>query len=210
MRSFGIFFCLAVTASAGEYAVLANGARLHADRHEAENGKVRLFNGAGYIELDAALVNRFDVEETVPAPPSLPQPPALPEPAPAVKPGLSIPELADAAADKYGLPRKLVRSVIAAESAFQAEALSPKGAIGPMQLMPGTARDLGVNPHDPAQNVDGGTRYLRDLLEKYNYGLWHSLAAYNAGPGAVDKYRGIPPYRETLNYVNRIDRDFKK
>jgi soluble lytic murein transglycosylase-like protein len=119
-------------------------------------------------------------------------------------------ELADRAADKYGLPRLLVRSVMAAESGFQPKAVSPKGAIGLMQLMPRTARDLGVNPLDPAQNVDAGTRYLRDLLEKYNYGLWHALAAYNAGPGAVDRYKGLPPYRETLNYVKRIDRSLKQ
>src|SRR5258705_6156427 len=118
MRSLAIFLCLAVTAFAGEYAVLANGARLHADRHEAEAGKVRLYKGAGFIELDAAQVHSFDVEEALPAPSSVPQPAALAEPTPAGKPELSIPALADAAADKYGLPRKLVRSVIAAESAF--------------------------------------------------------------------------------------------
>ncbi len=106
-------------------------------------------------------------------------------------------ELADAAADRYGLPRELVRSVMAAESGFQPWAVSPKGAIGLMQLMPETAQALGADPHDPAQNVDAGARYLRDLLEKYNYGLRHALAAYNAGPGAVDKYNGVPPYRET-------------
>jgi hypothetical protein len=74
-----------------------------------------------------------------------------------------------------------------------------------MQLMPGTAQVLGADPHDPAQNVDAGARYLRDLLEKYNYGLRHALAAYNAGPGAVDKYNGVPPYRETINYIGRMN-----
>jgi soluble lytic murein transglycosylase-like protein len=118
-------------------------------------------------------------------------------------------ELADAAADRYGLPRELVRSVMAAESGFQPLAISPKGAIGLMQLMPGTAQVLGADPHDPAQNVDAGTRYLRDLLERYNYGLRHALAAYNAGPGAVDKYNGVPPYRETINYISRIEKKFK-
>ena len=94
---------------------------------------------------------------------------------------------------------------MAAESGFQANAVSPKGAIGLMQLMPQTAADLGVDPHDPAQNVDAGVRYLRDLLIKYDGGLWHALAAYNAGPAAVDKYHGVPPYRETIDYITRID-----
>jgi len=205
-----VLVCLATSGSfAGEYAVLANGARLRADRHETEGGKTRLYNGPGFIELNADLVQSFEAEEVIPAAPTPPAVVIAPEPAPVAKPEPSIHELADAAADKYGLPRKLVRSVIAAESAFQPHAISPKGAIGPMQLMPGTARDLGVNPHDPAQNVDGGTRYLRDLLERYDNGLWRALAAYNAGPGAVDKYHGIPPYRETVNYVKRIDRAFR-
>lgn len=76
--------------------------------------------------------------------------------------------------------------------------------------MPSTAQSLGVNPKDPEQNVDAGTRYLRDLLEKYDGRLWHALAAYNAGPAAVEKYDGVPPYRETVDYVKRIDRDLKK
>ena len=91
-------------------------------------------------------------------------------------------ELADAAADRYGVPRQLVRSVMAAESGFQPQAVSPKGAIGLMQLMPRTAQDLGADPGDPAQNVDAGARYLRDLLDRYDWRLWHALAAYNAGP----------------------------
>jgi soluble lytic murein transglycosylase-like protein len=118
-------------------------------------------------------------------------------------------DLADEAADRYGLPRELVRSVMAAESGYSMEAISPKGAIGLMQLMPETARDLGVDPHDPMQNVDGGTRYLRDLLLRYNGGLRHALAAYNAGPGAVDRYKGIPPFAETIQYVARIERIFQ-
>ena len=119
-------------------------------------------------------------------------------------------ELADQAADKYGLPRWLVRSVMKAESGFQPQAISPKGAIGLMQLMPGTAQTLGADPKDPAQNADAGARYLRDLLTKYDGALWHALAAYNAGPGAVSKYGGIPPYADTIRYINRIDQDRKR
>ena len=76
-----------------------------------------------------------------------------------------------------------------------------------MQLMPSTAGMLGADARDPAQNVDAGARYLRDLLVKYDGALWHALAAYNAGPDAVDKYNAVPPYRETIRYINRIDRD---
>lgn len=195
-------------AFAGEYAVLANGSRLHIDRHETSGDKVRLYNADGYIEIDAASVKDYEAEEYVPPVAVPPLAPA--KPAPASQPAPSPAQLADAAADRYGLPRQLVRSVISAESAFQPQAVSSKGAIGLMQLVPSTAQALGADPHDPAQNVDAGTRYLRDLLEKYDGALWHALAAYNAGPGAVDKYQGIPPYRETINYVNRIDKDLKK
>ena len=197
---------LFLTASAvfgGEYAVLVSGSRLHADRHEVDGAKVRLYNGAGYVEMNRAEVLRFEEEDYL-------APSVSPPPAPAAIPALLPQQLADAAADKYGLPRQLVRSVIAAESGFQPQAVSPKGAIGLMQLMPSTAQTLGANPHDPAQNVDAGTRYLRALLEKYKGGLRHALAAYNAGPGAVEKYRGVPPYPETIKYLGRIERNLKK
>lgn len=132
------------------------------------------------------------------------------QPVEAPKPNPTAAELAEAAALKYGLPVALVRSVMAAESAGRTGAISPKGAIGLMQLMPDTAKELGVNPHDPAQNVDGGVRYLRDMLIRFDYQLWHALAAYNAGPGAVEKYNAVPPYRETIQYINRIDRAYSK
>jgi soluble lytic murein transglycosylase-like protein len=114
--------------------------------------------------------------------------------------------LVDEAADRYGLPRQLVHSLVKTESAYQPKAISPKGAIGLMQLMPGTAKLLGVDPHDPVQNVDAGARHLRDLLLKYDGGLYRALAAYNAGAGAVEKYRGVPPYRETVLYIQKIVR----
>lgn len=208
MRFLALLLLTAGAASAGEYALLANGSRMHVERHEIEGTSVRLFNGTGYIEMPATTVTGFEIEEPIPAeaaPAPPPEPVVLQTPAPAPSPT----ELADAAADKYFLPRSLVRSVMAAESGFQADAVSPKGAIGLMQLMPQTAQDLGADPHDPAQNVDAGVRYLRDLLNKYDGGLWHALAAYNAGPAAVDKYHGVPPYRETIDYINRIDHAFK-
>ena len=209
MRFLGILVLLstASAALAGEYAVLATGSRLRADRHETDGIKVRLYSNGGFIELDASQISTFEIFAD-PAPPPAAQPTAAAPAAPAPTPTPA--ELADAAADRYGLPRRLVRSVMSAESANRPAAVSPKGAIGLMQLMPSTAKDLGADPYDPAQNVDAGARYLRDLLLKYDYHLWHALAAYNAGPGAVQKYNGIPPYRETINYVNRIDRAYSK
>jgi soluble lytic murein transglycosylase-like protein len=204
-----LLFAAGSSAFAGEFAVLASGARLYADRHEADAAKVRLYHGSGFVEVDASKVKSFEPDESVAAPAPAPAP--APPVAAAVAPPAASPttplDLADAAADKYGLPRNLVRSVMSAESGFIAEAVSPKGAIGLMQLMPDTARDLGVDPNDPVQNVDGGTRYLRDLLLRYD---GHALAAYNAGPGAVDKYNGVPPYAETINYIGRIERKLKQ
>lgn len=109
------------------------------------------------------------------------------------------------AAKRYELDPALLRAVINQESGFQAQAVSSAGALGLMQLMPDTAKSLGVtNPLDPAQNVDGGARLLRQLIDRYGGRLDLALAAYNAGSGAVDKYGGVPPYAETQNYVSSI------
>ena len=214
MRFVAIFVSLTSVAFAGEYAVLASGARMHVDRHEttheASGDKVRLYMGDSFAEMGAAQVQRFEADDYTPPPPPVPVVEAVPVVAVEAKPALTPAELADQAADKYGLPRWLVRSVMRAESGFQPQVVSPKGAIGLMQLMPGTAQTLGADPRDPAQNADAGARYLRDLLKLYDGALWHALAAYNAGPGAVAKYKGLPRYAETLRYIIRIDQDRKK
>ena len=225
MRSLALLILACGSASAGEYALLANGGRLRVDRHEQAGAKVRLYLAGGTIEIDAAELRGFEAEDPDPRPrmEALPErrgapeatvsAPAVPQaaiPAKASAPELPPEQLANAAAAKYGLPPSLVRSVMKAESGFQPRAVSPKGAVGLMQLMPGTAQTLGVNPFDPAQNVDAGTRYLRALLEKYNGALRHALAAYNAGPAAVEKHGGVPPFAETLDYIRRVEREWKR
>ena len=112
-------------------------------------------------------------------------------------------DMARAAARKHNVPEDLFLRLVRTESGFHPKAKSHKGAIGLAQLMPHTARTLGVNPHDPKQNLDGGARYLSQQYRRF--GDWRlALAAYNAGPGAVEQYSGIPPYAETRNYVKAI------
>jgi soluble lytic murein transglycosylase-like protein len=202
----GILASVAQQVCAAEYAVLTNGFRLHADKHEVDGAIVRLFSGAGVVEMPMTAIAAFEPEEVV-------YPEAGPEAAP---PAVAVPvallaaspaDLAVLAAKKYFLPGSFVRSVMKAESGFQPAALSSKGAIGLMQLMPDTARALGVDPRDPHQNADGGAQYLRALLAKYENDpnqVLLALAAYNAGPAAVDRYHGVPPFRETREYILRV------
>jgi hypothetical protein len=188
-----------VSAPAGEYAVLKNGHVLRADRHETVGDKVILYANGGTAEIDASSIEEFQPEV---------KPPETPEPSKGSS-SVDAKQLLNAAARRYGLPAKLLHSIAQAESGYQQSAVSPAGAIGIMQLMPATARKLGADPHDPEQNVDAGARYLVDLLRKYaddDHQLRKALAAYNAGPNAVDRYNGVPPYPETQKYVEKVIR----
>ncbi len=136
--------------------------------------------------------------------------PAIPLPVQRPDPKTLISTLVKDAAIRSGLPPAFVQSVAKVESAMQPGALSPKGAMGVMQLMPETARSLAADPGDTQQNIDAGTRLLRDLLVKYDGDVVKALAAYNAGPGAVERYQGLPPFPETQNYVNKVIQTYQQ
>ena len=198
---------------AGENAILTSGLRLHASHHETANGVVKLHTSSGIIEVPEGAVAGFETEEYVaPAVLVAAKVAVVDSPIAPVAPkrATSIRELVENAANKAGLPPAIVHSVAKAESNYRADAVSHKGAIGIMQLMPGTAAALSADPNNPQENAEAGARYLRELLLKYDGDVPKALAAYNAGPGAVDKYKGVPPYPETRSYVNRVINDYKK
>ena len=161
-----------------------------------------------------ALTVSFLVSPCIPVlhAPLCPAPARAPQPEITIAPKLlsreEVGELIETAAAKHNLPPAFVRSIVAAESAFRSDAVSSKGALGLMQVMPETAMDFGLNAAIPEQNVEAGTRYLAQLVARYrsrcrNW-MQRSIAAYNAGPGNVDKYKGVPPFRETRTYVKRV------
>ncbi len=198
-----------VSTFSAQVAILRNGAAIRHERHEVIEQVTRLYLSDApdnYVDIPRDQIVRFEqAEEPLPVP-------AAPEPqisVPAPTRPATIGDMVSAASSRNRVDPDLVISVMHAESNFDPRAISPKGALGLMQLMPKTAAGLGVgNPMDPAANVEGGTRYLSELLALYNNDIIKALAAYNAGPERVDQYRGLPPYRETINYVSRIVRDF--
>ena len=199
----------------GEYAVLANGFRLKIDRHENIGSIVRLHTGQSFTELPTEAVREFEsFVDPVPVAPAVNQP-APPAQTPNVRYVAHVAEtnpkllLRKAAADS-GLPNALVESVARVESNFRSDAVSPKGALGIMQLMPETAKKLSADPTNPEQNTQAGARLLRELLIRYDGDVPKALAAYNAGAEAVDRYHGVPPYPETQNYVNQVIRNYIK
>lgn len=186
-------------AAHADYVVLRSGARLNVTGYEILGDKYRLHLKGGIAEVSVDDIVGIEPEEIF-------EP--LPEPLSDKTP---FQQIIRAAAERYGVDADLIHCVIAVESNFNPKAVSPKNARGLMQLLPQTAAQLGVKDvFDPAQNVDGGTHYLRDLLRKYS-NLTLALAAYNAGPERVDQYgRRVPPYLETMKYVQRIAKSYAK
>lgn len=196
-------------ALAAEDVYLSTGFSMRVDRHEVQGDRVLLYSNGGVTELPAAVVDHFEsVAESPKA--ETADPPAPPPQAPIKQPVVAPTprELLRDAAGRSGLPPAFVESVAKVESAFRPDAVSPKGALGVMQLMPETARALDANPLDTAQNIDAGVRLLRDLLLRYDGDVIKALAAYNAGTDAVTRYRGVPPYPETRIYVDRVLRNY--
>jgi len=185
---------LAASPARAEIAVLANGQMLKVIARRSDADRIYLsLKGGVEVGLVPGAIRGFVPDEVID------------EVLPPMPPGTDIRALAVATARRRGLDPDLVLAVIAVESGFQVDAVSSKGALGLMQLMPGTARELGVTDAlDPAQNLDGGTRYLRQLVALYGGDLGRALAAYNAGPGAVKRHQGVPPYRETHHYIDKV------
>jgi len=181
-----------------DYVVLRSGARLNVTGYELLGDKYRLRMNGGIAEIPASDVVGIELEEVF-------EP--LPEP---LSPNTPFHDIIRAASERYGVDADLIHCVIAIESNFNPKAVSPKNARGLMQLLPQTAAQLGVrNIFDPRQNIEAGTRYLKDMLARYNNNLTLALAAYNAGPEKVEQYgRRVPPYPETVKYVQRISRSY--
>jgi soluble lytic murein transglycosylase-like protein len=190
---------LAAPALRAEYVVLRSGQRLKVTGYQVVGDKYRLQMGGGTVEIAAEDLVAIEPEEVFTP---LPAQPVVKAP---------YRELVEAAAERYKVDADLITSVIAVESNFDPKALSPKNARGLMQLLPETAERLGVqNIYDPQENIDAGTRYLRELLQTYNNDLALALAAYNAGPERVQQYGRVPPFAETLSYVRRVKRTYEK
>jgi hypothetical protein len=191
---------LTAQALRAEYVVIRSGQRLKVTGYQLLGDKYRLQMTGGSVEIaavDVVAIEPEDVFTPLPAKPIATKPPYR--------------ELVEAAAARYGVDADLITSVIAVESNFDPKALSRKNARGLMQLLPETAARLGVqNIYDPQENIDGGTRYLRELLQTYNNDVVLALAAYNAGPERVQQYGRVPPFAETISYVRRVKRSYDK
>ena len=172
-----------------------------------------ILDNKNYLPGEEALnpfVPAIAVENPTPTPDTIREPTVEPELETIVESAfeeinpISIEEMLEAAADKYNVDPNLVKAIATAESDWNQNAISSVGAIGVMQLMPETAAGLGVDPYDEQENIEGGAKYIRQMLDTFDGNVRKAVAAYNAGPGAVKRYGGVPPYSETQNYVGRV------
>jgi hypothetical protein len=189
---------------AAEMANLRNGFSIRHEHHETLGEGTRLYlgngPGSGYVDVATAQIESYE-----------PAPPELSATVPGTSATQNLSAIISSASARSQIDADFIASVIRAESANNPRAVSRKGARGLMQLMPGTATNLGVkDSFDPSENVDGGVRYLRELLLRYNGDAAKALAAYNAGPQRVQQYKGVPPYRETRAYVARIITEYNR
>ncbi|HYH00280.1 MAG TPA: lytic transglycosylase domain-containing protein [Terriglobales bacterium] len=220
LAKLGVFLVLLLAPiwlHAADIARLRNGFEIRHEQREVSGANTRLFlsvdRTGGYVDVPTGEIVSFERDESVrAADQKLPSPQTGPRTAnTAPEQAVDVHAIVETAARSHSLDPDFIASVIRAESSFNQKAISSKGAQGLMQLMPGTALELGVkDSFDPQANVDGGTRYLRELLLRYNDDVAKALAAYNAGPKRVDQYRGIPPYSETRKYVARIIREYNR
>jgi len=206
--------CAGTAAHAAEHVTLRNGFDLFCDHREAKGEKVRLYVdavGSSFLEVNASdNVATEQVDWPKPLVVEVPKA-AAPAAVPEKLTEADLQPMLTKAGTAYNLDTDLLASVVRQESGGHARAVSRAGAQGLMQLMPGTASELGVaNSFAPGENIQGGTAYLDTLLKRYNDNLAFALAAYNAGPAAVDRWHGIPPYRETRAYVARVIREYNR
>jgi soluble lytic murein transglycosylase-like protein len=200
MKGAAVFVVLGLlalpAAASADIALLSTGSMMKVTAQRTEGDLVVLvLKGGGEVGVPASMVRGIVPDEVL----------EELRPADAATGLADFERLVAEAARRHGLDPALVMAVVSVESGFQPQAVSPKGAQGLMQLMPATARDLGVaDPFDPAANLDGGSRYLSSLVARYDGDLAKALAAYNAGMGAVARHGGVPPYEETRRYVRKI------
>jgi soluble lytic murein transglycosylase-like protein len=233
----GMILVLAqMSAFAGQIAILRNGFSIHFDRKEQSANSTRLFTATGYLDIASDQIVSFEEDESPVTPepivaqpaaqlashPPANQQPSASQPSTQLLAGASktavsaqaaqsidLDQVVREASSRNRLDPDFVSSVIMAESNFKTHAISKKGALGLMQLMPATASQLGVaDPFDPRANVEAGTAHLSALLDRYHNDPIKALAAYNAGAHRVKQYNGVPPYRETRAYITKIVRDF--
>ena len=194
-----VFVHPAAAPSTAELVYFASGQVISITGHRvAGNTIVLSLKGGGEVVCDASLISRIELDSGS-APPTAPHP----EPVAPVLPAKPYAGLVQNASERHGVDPALLHAMIEVESGYRAEATSPRGAMGLMQLMPATAAEYSVqDPFDPGANIDAGARHMRKLLDRF--GVERALAAYNAGEASVRKFRGIPPYPETHRYVTRI------